>query len=223
MRPGVHIIIPSLGRPDRLGPLCENLAETTPEALYDLTFVLDNRITDPASWDALRPPTPGGISYRVITCDGTYPHKINAGYRPGPREWSMPTADDVEFNDGWLEAALDVPKTAHVIGTDDLSPMSNPWHSTMPIIRNSYIENPGCSWNDPGVIFHEGYHHNFCETEICELARYREVWHFVPTSMVEHHHPSWEKRKPDDTDRKGWMRHQDRDSALFHQRRPAWS
>jgi hypothetical protein len=92
----------------------------------------------------------------------------------------------------------------------------------MPILRRSYIEAPGAAWNERGTVFHEGYAHNFVETETCRLAQHREVWSFAETSVIEHYHPAWGKREADTTDAKGNEQGWDTDEALFRTRQQEW-
>lgn len=214
----IDILVPTLGRPDALRPLADNIAETTPEDAYRLVFILDRG--DEASFDAVRDLREPLIKRK----DGTYPEKINAGLKATRNELVLPTADDVVFHDGWYENMLKAFEPwVEVLGTRDLSPITE-WgeHSTMPIVRRHYIETVGAAHGETGTVFHEGYHHNAVETETCQLAQHRRVWKFSHDVVIEHCHPAWGTREPDDTDRKGNMRFREEDMALFEQRRDQW-
>jgi len=223
MRPKIAILLPTLGRPDRLEPLVENVVATTPPGDWQLVFALDR--DDAASWAALIRSLrlADGGTLAAVAADGSYPAKTNAAYRYSSAPLVLPTADDVVFHEGWLEAVLGAfTDEVAVVGTNDLSPMSHAEHATMPVIRRSYIEGEGCSWDSPGVVFHEGYAHNYVETEICELAIGRSVWRYAPDSVIEHLHPSWGKRESDDTDARGNQVSFDSDRETFDQRRALW-
>ena len=118
--------------------------------------------------------------------------KTNAGYRASNDEFILPTADDVWFRPGWLEAVLAEFENpdVHVVGTDDTTPATaDRTHATMPVIRRSYIEQPGCVWKRPGVVFRPELKHNFCETEVWQLAEHRGVAAWAEGAVIEHRHP----------------------------------
>lgn len=215
----VDILIPTLGRAHVLGPLVENIQQTTPKGAYCIVFVIDQ--DDTPTHDALA--LIGAP--KVLVHDGTYPEKINAGYIAGDGEFVVPTADDVVFHEGWLEAALSsFNEGIEVVGTRDLSPATESGeHATMPILRRSYCEDPGAAWDEQGTVFHAGYRHNFCETETCQLAQHRGMWTFNPDSVIEHLHPAWGTREVDDTDRRGNLQGWEDDEALYIRRRAKWS
>jgi hypothetical protein len=107
--------------------------------------------------------------------------------------WIFITGDDVRFHPGWLDHAQHIAALtgAHVVGTND---WGNPRvmageHGTHLLIRRSYIEEQGASWDGPGVVCHEGYRHNYVDDEIVTVAKQRGVWVSAPGSVVEHFHP----------------------------------
>ncbi len=215
----VGILVPTLDRPESIGPLASNIADTTPLGSYSLIFVLDHG--DQASREAVK----AAEFCRYILCDGTYPRKTNAGYAASNDDLILPTADDVWFREGWLEAVEDVFTDPHVqvVGTDDTTPATaDRTHATMPVIRREYIEDPGCTWGRPGEVFDSRLRHNFCETIVWQLAEHRGVaaW---SDAVIEHRHPDWGTRELDDTDRKGNRQGWDEDRALFEQVKAEWS
>lgn len=216
----VAIIVPTLGRPDSLAPLVTNLREVTPP-VYRLCFVVDP--DDHASHSALAG-LPDAAEVLVLESGGTYPVKINAGARATDEPLLVPTADDVVFHPGWYEAALPhFERQTRVVGTSDRTPATaKGTHATMPILTRAYMEDPGAAHGEKGVVFHEGYHHNFVETELWQLACHREVAVFEPASVIEHLHPAWGTAKVDDTYRRGSLVKWDRDRSLFEQRLGQW-
>lgn len=215
----VAILIPTLGRAHVLEQLIENIADTTPGGRYLTIFVIDHDDTDTCS-ELHR------LNAWWVFKDGTYPVKTNAGYAASQHlPLILPTADDVVFHNGWYEAAIEVfqDERVQVVGTRDLTPVTDSGqHSTMPIVRRSYIEGPGAVWGEPGKVFHEGYHHGWVETELWQLACHRGVARFVPGSVIEHCHPDWGTRPRDATDEKGNVRFKGEDNALFNRRQAEW-
>lgn len=216
----VAIIVPTLGRPDSLAPLVASLRGATP-AVYRLCLVVDP--DDEATHTALASLSAAPEVF-VVEAAGTYPAKTNAGAKATTEPLLVPTADDVVFHPGWYEAALPhFERGAQVVGTSDLTPATrNGKHTTMPILTRSYLEDPGAAYGETGVVFHEGYHHNFVETELWQLACHRGVAAFESRAVIEHRHPSWGTAEVDDTYRRGALTGWDADKALFEERLARW-
>lgn len=213
----IAIIVPTLGRPDALAPLAANIASVTPRGRYCIVFVVD--ADDTPTHDALA--LIGAP--KVLVQDGSYPVKTNAGVRASDTDWVLLTADDVIFHPGWYEKAARHFPDFDVIGTSDTTPATaDGLHATMPIVRRAYVDHPGAAWDEPGNAFHEGYRHNYVETELWQLATDRGVAVFEPLSVIEHLHPDWGTRPEDDTDRKGNRQGVDDDRDLFERRRKKW-
>lgn len=213
----IDVLLPTLGRPHALAPLIESFASAT-TLPYRIIFVADH--ADEKTQAEL-----DRLDAEYILEDGTYPHKTNAAYLHGSGDLVLPTADDVVPHPGWAEAVVNALRndSVMVVGTDDLSPATvDRTHATMPVIRRSYCEDPGASWREPGRVFHEGFHHLWCETEICGLSQHRGVWTFAEQAVIEHRHPDWGSRERDATDRKGNGSNNDADKALFQSRRRRW-
>ena len=213
----ISIVCPTLGRPQLLEPLAENIHATT--LGFRLIFVCD--LADLESQKAVQKIPRHSVN--LILHDGTYPIKSNAGMRHAVGEWAVVVNDDTRFHAGWqkaVQAGFDT--GANVVGTNDLSPSSHESHSTQVAVRLSYLTDPGASWGEPGRLYHEGYHHAFSESEVCALAVHRDVWFFAEGAVIEHDHPDWGKREPDATDRKGNQVGFAADRALFESRRDLW-
>jgi len=143
----------------------------------------------------------------ILDCDGTsFAQRINAGYRQTTEPWVFITGDDVTFHPGWLDHAQTVAGGKYdVIGTNDLG---NPRvmageHATHLLIRRSYVDAHGASWDGPGLVCHEGYRHWYVDDEIVLSAKQRGTWAMAMGSIVEHHHPMWGKAEDDDVYRRG--------------------
>jgi glycosyltransferase involved in cell wall biosynthesis len=217
----VAILIPTLGRPHALAPLLANLRETT-QPVYRVCFVVDTADTE--TRQTIEEMAPASDYFQVFR-NGTYPEKVNAGLAATSEPLVAPLADDVVFHAGWYEAAVArFQEGAQVVGTLDLTPATaKERHATMPLVRRSYIEGPGAVWGEPGKVFHRGYHHNFVETELWQLACQRNVAVFEPESIIEHLHPDWGTRTADETDCKGHDQNWDADKALFEERKALWT
>lgn len=215
----VDVIVPVLGRPQRAHPFMRSIRRTVSEdagrvlALY-------------SPWDAETGRAWRKAGAQVALCEsapGSFSQKGNDGYRrcglSAPAPWLLFVGDDVEFHDGWLQAALTVAEAtgADVVGTNDLGERDDAENAVHPLIRRSYIDERGASWDGPGVVFHEGYRHHFTDAELSHVSRERDVWAAAPDAVVEHLHWRWEKAPLDETYEVG-RRDLASDRALFYDR-----
>lgn len=207
------ILIPSLNRPHLLAGLAANIADATPEPHFVCWM-----ISDPASRVALaaeHEPLAAEHEPLVWTDDGgTWPTRINllAGHaaRIGCR-WLFLGSDDLLFHRGWLSAALDAMTTVDgVVAVNDLF---NP-NGTSCLVSLDYLAG--------GPVVHDGYRHNYADTELFETAKARRRFAYCATSIVEHLHWAAGKAPHDDT----YARSDavcDQDRATFDSRRHLWS
>jgi hypothetical protein len=168
-----------------------------------------------AAWEA------AGATAMAVSSGTTFARRINAGYEATDEPWVFVVGDDVMFRPGWLDHAQSVAGDRfHVVGTNDLG---NPRvisgeHATHMLIRRSYIDEVGASWDGPKNVCHEGYGHWFIDDEIVTAAKQRDVWAMALGSMVEHLHPAWGKAENDDVYKVG-QASAPQDRALFEKRR----
>jgi hypothetical protein len=134
---------------------------------------------------------------------GDFARKMNAGYKNTTAPWLFLVGDDVHFHPAWLDHAEHVGnlQQVNVVGTNDLG---NPRvvageHATHMLIRRSYIDEHGASWDGPGVVCHEGYSHWYVDDEIVTAAKLRSTFAMALGSVVEHLHPIWDKGEDDAT------------------------
>lgn len=223
----IDVIIPVLNRPQNAAKVAESIVTAT-KGDYTITFVCSPR--DEAEIEAVRAT---GFDYILTQWEpgpGDGARKWNCGYRNTSSPYVFLAADDLEFEYGWDEQALLVAARSHagVIGTnDDANPLvKRGLHSTHSLVSRSYIDLVGGTFLDgPGIVYHEGYEHQWVDTELCEAAKQRGQWAFARRSVVRHLHPLFphrgrERTPMDDTYRKalGGARH---DSQLFLSRRRA--
>lgn len=212
----IDILVPVLGRPGNAQPLVDSIRDNT-EVSYRITFLVtpDDRdevlAVQKTGQPYIRSPQPG------------YAHKMNLGASLTGGEFIFLGADDIRFHPGWDHAAIDRyhETGCAVVGTNDLG---NPTvmagrHATHLLVHRSYL--PLGTIDEPGKLLHEGYGHNWVDTEFIETAKKRGQWTFAKDSHVEHLHPFWQKGKDDPIYAKGRSSNA-ADMRLFNQRRKLW-
>jgi hypothetical protein len=155
---------------------------------------------------------------------GDYGRKINHGCRRTSEAWIFTGADDIRFHPGWDREALAAAAAtgAQVVGTNDLHTPTeirgeNATHS---LVSRRYAELG--TVDEPGLIYHEGYDHQFVDNELKETACARGLWTFADRSHVEHLHPHWGLAEMDATYEKA-HRATNADHHRFLARRPLWA
>jgi hypothetical protein len=131
---------------------------------------------------------------------------MNHGYANTDEPWVFITGDDVTFHPGWLDHAQTVAgDELHVIGTNDLGNprVTSGEHATHMLIRRSYVDEVGASWDGPKNVCHEGYRHWYVDDEIVAAAKQRGVWAMALGSVVEHFHPLFGKASMDEIYERG--------------------
>lgn len=216
------ILIPVLRRPQNVQPLVQTIVNNTKEP-FELLFLVspgdDEEISELKNFNE---------DYLVMDANyenkGDYARKINAGFNSVEANWYFLGADDLRFHPDWFEASMAIQKTsdACVIGTND---MGNPTvlsgnHSTHSLVLRDYVLECG-TIDQPGKVLHEGYRHNFVDSEFTETARWRGAWAFARNSRVEHLHPDWRKNKTDEIYKIGKSGFEE-DRKYFETRKRLW-
>lgn len=218
----IMVLIPVLGRPERVAPLVDSLSESA--TLTDVKPLFLVSPDDHEEQEAIRA---SRSPFYVVPWDasigGDYSRKINLGFHVTSSPFVFLAADDLIFHPGWAERALacHLETRACVVGTVDGGNRSTATGeaSTHTLICRSYGE---CGTADEdGKILHEGYDHNFCDTELVATARARRTFASASDCLVEHLHPIWGKAEFDDTYRKGLARFNE-DREHFEGRRHLW-
>ncbi len=216
------ILIPVLRRPQNIYPLISSIKDSTKEP-YQVIFIVS-----PGDREEITELENQTQSFIMMDANyenrGDYAKKINKGFNAVEAEWYFLGADDIKFHPKWFEWAMKAhQKTdACVIGTNDLG---NPSvllgeHSTHSLVLGDYISRCG-TIDEPGKILHTGYHHNFCDSELIETAKWRGAWSFSRNSWVEHLHFQWKKGKKDDVYEIG-QRDFRLDQQYFEERKKLW-
>jgi glycosyltransferase involved in cell wall biosynthesis len=216
------ILIPVLRRPQNIAPLVESVRKHTKEP-FELIF-----IASPGDEKEINELSNQKQSY--ITLDhnfenkGDYARKLNTAFKSIEANWYFLGADDLKFHPGWFEAAMFTRDhtDACVIGTNDMgSPVvMSGQHATHSLVLRDYVLECG-TIDERGKILHEGYQHNFVDSEFVETAKWRGAWAFAMNSKVEHLHPDWKKGKKDPVyaiGKSGW----ETDRQYFEKRKRLW-
>lgn len=217
----VDVVIPMLGRPEQVEPLIQSLYPMDEGILLTPVFVVS-----PGDCEVRREVDQSGENYIVMASGpepGDFARKVNVAFGATEGEWVFLGASDLRFHPGWATAAvwLGDEYQAGVVGTND---MGNPTvirgdHSTHSLVRRSYVDEWGGGWDGPGVVYHEGYFHQYVDTELVTVAQARGRWVFAHDSKVEHLHPFWGKGKMDPTYQRALLPAEGRlDARLFRQR-----
>ena len=146
----VDVLVPVLNRPQNAEPFMRSLRAST--GLASVSVACNNEVDQKAWLDA-------GAS-RVIMSPNrtTFAEKINDLYSSSPwavtSPWVFIVGDDVRFHPGWLDHAQHIGQHADVVGTNDLgnARVTAGEHATHLLIKRSYIDGQGASWDGPGVV-----------------------------------------------------------------------
>ncbi len=215
----VAVLVPVMNRPQNVKPFMESLRAST--GLATAYFIADR--DDNAEIEAVNN---AGDDARLIISDRgpTFAGKVNCGFKATTEPWVLVVGDDVRFHPGWLDHAMYAAQVTgkRVIGTNDLANkyVMAGQHATHPLFRRDYVDELGGSWDGPGLIAHEGYHHWFVDNEFCQAALDRDEFVVALASIVEHLHPTADKAPDDEVYKLGRSRRLE-DEALYVSRREA--
>jgi hypothetical protein len=211
----IAVIVPVLSRPQRVLPLVSSFRAATAEADARIYFVAQH--SDTAEVRAIRD---AGLEPLLVD-DGnrSWAKKINRGFEQTTEPWLLLGADDLRFHRGWVDRVREL-LVSHpgVIGTNDLGNRMTAigTHSTHPLVRRLYAKICGTA-DERAKVVHEGYDHNFPDTELGATARGRSLYVHRSDCIIEHLHPTWGKGKTDAVYSLG-MRRWKQDQALYKHR-----
>ena len=216
----IAVLIPTYGRARRLARVCADVHAGT-EVEHRVVFAVEP--DDRASIDAA-----SELDCTVVLNEGAanYAGAIGTAYRATDEPFVFAAADDLHFHPGWDHAALShMDGWIKVVGTNDLL---NPYvadgsHATHYLIDRTYLDDiGGCVDEGPGSFLHEGYDHQYTDTEFIGTAKARARFRPCFDSIVEHLHAwSGKGEPPDATTEKAGARVQ-QDSELYDSRRELW-
>ena len=212
MTTGLVILIPVLGRPNRVLPVLESIRAATPGAR--VLFLPDP--DDVAERQAI-----AAAGAEELPVDGNYAAKANAGVRATTEPYVFLGADDLLPHPGWFEVALSYLRDGvQVVGVNDLIPRSRD-HATHFVLDRAYAERPTIDGGRGPM--HEGYNHWWIDNELIATATARDAYVYAREAVVEHLHPFAQNGVPwDSTYEKGRSRRR-HDRLLFRERSALWA
>lgn len=226
----IDILVPVLSRPQNAQPLVDSIRANTTRDSYIIHFLCSQGDLEEiaACRETIGLGSPIYLWALESNLTGDYARKINHGYATGVLPFVFAAADDIEFTPGWDTEILRVAEEtgAGMVGSnDDANPLvKRGRHSTHTLFSREYIDTIGATFFDgPGVVYHEGYHHQWVDTEAVKAAMDRGQWAFARRSVVRHHHPFFDKSVKMDSTYKKALGDASHDSALYRQRLQQWA
>lgn len=218
----VLVLIPVLGRPERVRPVARSLRASEPRAEPLFLCSPEDKpqigVCQAAGWTVV-------VDWEAGP--GDYARKMNRGYeiaREEGFEWAFLGADDLHFHGGWFDACLleNDRFRCCVVGTNDLGNRRTAvgYHSTHSLVHRDYLDCGGVA-DDPEKLLCEWYDHQFVDDEFVQTAIARETYRHAPNAWVEHLHPNWGKGERDATYEKGNAHFED-DRRLYEERKALW-
>jgi len=211
----IAILIPTLKRPERVAGIVANLKETAPQAVP--YFIIEEH--DTATAEAIEAIQGNKI---INKRSPSYAGAINTAVKETKEPYLLMAADDLVFTKGWAEPLLELSKTFGFVGTNDLHnpDVLNGSHATHYLVTREYAELG--TIDDPDSLLHEGYIHNYTDTEAVATAKFRGQYTPCLESVIEHLHWIWGLANQDETYDKG-TRTVGLDKTLFESRLHLWS
>jgi glycosyltransferase involved in cell wall biosynthesis len=215
----VCIIVPVLARPQRVAPLLDSIERTAPEA--HVIFITDPADEPEADAIVAARESHPGVTVSMLEHAGGYASKINLGCAVSDERLVFLGADDLEFQEGWLEAAAtEIDAGWGVVGVNDMLHRSRARHATHFLISREYALRDSIDGSE-GPLF-TGYDHSFVDDELIATARARDTYIYCDQARVKHLHPMNGLAEDDETYRKGRARFR-RDRRLFERRTALWT
>lgn len=211
------IFIPTLGRPDKLQRVADNIHKNTiaPHKIYFIVELGDE--------GSIRAALALGEAIIINEHEPCYAGAINTAYEKTTEPYFFTGADDLDFHPLWLETAILFARMGvGVVGTNDLGqiPIGGERDATHYLVSRQYIDEQSGRIDAPKTVLYP-YQHNYTDKEFIEVAKSRGQYRYVPESVVEHLHPVWGKGQNDETYKKGVVT-SNQDQQLYMQRQHLW-
>lgn len=207
----IAVLIPTLGRAERLAGLVDNVhAVTVAEHRVYLIMERDDfaSIGAAKSLDAIS----------VVGEYGSCAAAVNEGYRVSVEPFFAVANDDVRFHDGWDVAALaHFNDRVQIVGLNDGSGDCK----CFSIARRRYIEQHSGVFDRPNTVYHT-YRSQCPDTEFAFYAQLRGVWADAPDAVLQHEHWRFGKADPDHPNYVKARQSTDSDLAVYAERRAQW-
>jgi hypothetical protein len=204
------ILVPSRNRPQRLPALLSNIRATTADS-FGLYFA----VTDSDSYELL---ALLGVPVWRTNPNWSAPERLQFLYEQSSEDVVVVGSDDIQFFPGWWESGSEV--MAQVDGMVALTDSTNAIHSGCFMFSRRYLTEESGAPDEPNVIGHRGYHHNYHDTELREVAESRGRFGRCE-GRADHLHHSITGTGFDETYARStsWFAE---DEALFNSRRHLW-
>lgn len=213
--PLIAVLVPVLSRPHRVRALVDSFRAATSPGDAALYFVA--QASDGAELEAIRA---AGLEPIVVGDeDRSWARKVNRAYERTRETWMLLGADDLRFHAGWVDSVRRLLSVHEgVIGTNDLGNPSTMRgvSSTHPLVRRKYAQVCG-TIDERNKVLHEGYDHNFADSELVNTAKRRGLYVHCFGCRVEHLHPAWGKGEWDAVYARGQQTYH-QDGELFSAR-----
>jgi hypothetical protein len=217
----VGVLVPTI-RAGSVQRVVDDLFATVDAAHVDLVFVceMDDQVTRLAVADQMT----ADAAVKLILNENArnYAGAINTAIARTWYPYLFIGSDDLHFHPGWLPPLLEAAHEFGMVGTNDLH---NPdvvagRHATHYLVRRDYALT-GCV-DAPGKLLHEGYTHNYTDTEAVQTAMARGQYAHRADSIVEHLHPAWGLAQVDEGYRKSLTTAGD-DAGRYAERMRLWT
>ena len=174
----IAVLIP-LMRPHRIASVVRSIAESTEASDYRIIVIATGECADAAR----------ELPVTLLEDNGgTWPQRINAGYKVSTEPMIFAAADDLEFHPGWFEAAMRSMSEMNDCGVVAVNDLMNRAGVHL-IFSRSYIETVGAAMGEPlGTVICESVQHAYSDDFARRTAMHHERWRFCNDSVVEHLH-----------------------------------
>lgn len=210
----ISVVMPTKGRPAQAVACVRRLFETTRGHDVECVIVVEETDIDTiGAMDFLSNPQEAVplpvVIHRTPFGLGPIP-SWNAGLAVARGEWIVTGADDLDWREGWLDAALAHSATGFVGLYDGHTEPSE--RATHFLLSRAYIEEA-----QHGYLMPPWYRSWYPDAEMCAVAHRNGAYVCPVEARVEHHHPDW-RDAPDDPTYQAGRKHHAEDRRIFYRR-----
>jgi len=179
----IAILIPTMGRAERLEKIGKNIKLTT-KSSYNLFFIAEARDRETISkCEQL------GLNC-IVNLGGSYVSAINLAFNSTKEPFLLLGADDISFTQEWdtlMLAEMENPKIGVVGHLDDWAISKTKKHGSHLLIRRSYIDKFSGVEDEASVVYSSAYKHFHCDIETEQTAMKRNAFAHS-NAVIEHNH-----------------------------------
>lgn len=220
----IAILIPTVGRPDRIRTILDNIEKTTtiPHTVYIITEPEDQQTIDQTNH--LKDWYKGKVELIINRPPHNYVTAINYGYAKSIEPFIFCGSDDIEFEPGWDQKMLKEFNDSSIglVGAWDSWKITQTGkHTSHFMVKRQYIEELGGVEDERNTIYSSQYQHFNCDIETEQVAMKRGKFK-MSEATIEHHHFIVDKSVEYD---KTYAKEQskiNRDTRTYNQRRQSF-